>query len=166
MQQFVHSIKMQKILLISYEPDVIHWVQLCRSDIDKCFHHGQTLSKLNQNAMTNLVRAMDPDALAPIASKRVSVLCMIHEHSRRSKATHATLQTKSLPTLKLLLLYSHTELKYFSYFIYFSCLSKHFAAIRSVTIYECVCFLFLYFSTFRLSTRFMRLQSALPWFQF
>ena len=64
---------MQKILLISYEPDVIHWVQLCRSDIDKCFHHGQTWSKLNQNAMTNLVRAMDPDALAPIASKRVSV---------------------------------------------------------------------------------------------
>ena len=119
-QQFVHSIKMQKILPISYEPEFIHWVQLCRSDIDKCFHHGQTLSKLNQNAMTNLVRAMDPDALAPIASKRVSVLCMIHEHSRRSKATHATLQTKSLPTLKLLLLYSHTELKYFSYFIYFS----------------------------------------------
>ena len=72
-QQFVHRMKMQKILPISYEPDFIHWVQLCRSDIDKCFHHGQTWSKLNQNAMTNLVRAMDPDALAPIASKRVSV---------------------------------------------------------------------------------------------
>jgi hypothetical protein len=56
----------------------------------------------------------------PLQPKEYLSLCMIHEKSRRSKATHATLQTKSWPTLKLLLLYSHTELKYFSYFIYFS----------------------------------------------
>ena len=72
--------------------------------------------------------AMDPDALAPrtqtpwhpLQPKESLSLCMIHENSRRSKATHATVQSKSLPSLKLLLLYSYTELKYFSYFIYFS----------------------------------------------